>query len=257
MALSLVDRLHYRHRCWRYRLRTERLPLSVLAALRLRGATVLDIGANRGLWCHWLHRAVGPSGRVIAFEPQPELGDALQAIARWRGWPGFRLVRAGLSDAPGRLVLRRGRVGDGSATFEPREDAPGRQQVEVEVTTLDAVLDPGRPVRFAKCDVEGHEWHVLRGGARWLARDRPALLVEGRVADPKTDAMMRDLAPLGYRAVVLMNGTMLPWRDAATVPHERFGLVGHRDFLLLPGRAPDWLQGRWLGRFEAAALPAG
>ena len=33
----------------------------------LRGATVLDIGANKGIYCFWLARAVRISGRVIAF----------------------------------------------------------------------------------------------------------------------------------------------------------------------------------------------
>ena len=41
-----------------------------MMGLHLKGATVLDIGANKGIYCFWMMRAVGPSGNVIAFEPQ-------------------------------------------------------------------------------------------------------------------------------------------------------------------------------------------
>ena len=34
------------------------------------------------------------------------------------------------------------------------------------------------PISFIKCDVEGHEFAVLRGAERLLARSKPALLVE-------------------------------------------------------------------------------
>jgi predicted methyltransferase len=64
--------VHFLVRCLRYRFRTEKLPLKTLMRLDLKGAAVIDVGANKGIYCFWLSRAVGQSGKVIAFEPQPE-----------------------------------------------------------------------------------------------------------------------------------------------------------------------------------------
>ena len=74
--MRLFDRLHFLHRAWRYRLRAERDELAFVLSRDLRGATVLDIGANRGIYSYWMHRVVGATGQVIAFEPQPELVQA-------------------------------------------------------------------------------------------------------------------------------------------------------------------------------------
>src|SRR5688572_11049838 len=68
---------HFILRCLRYRFRTERLHLRTMTLLNLKGATVIDIGANRGIYCFWMVRAVGSNGRVIAFEPQPEMHDTI------------------------------------------------------------------------------------------------------------------------------------------------------------------------------------
>src|SRR2546423_391591 len=46
------------------------------------GETVLDIGANYGVYSYHLSRAVGSSGRVFAFEPVPFTYATLQLVAK-------------------------------------------------------------------------------------------------------------------------------------------------------------------------------
>ena len=41
------------------------------------GDTVLDVGANIGIFSLWASERVGPSGRVVAVEPLPPIFDAL------------------------------------------------------------------------------------------------------------------------------------------------------------------------------------
>lgn len=257
---GLGERLHFLHRCLRYRLRTERLPLATLAGLRLRDATVLDIGANRGIYCFWMARAIGPGGRLIAFEPQPELGAALRELAARHAWPGFELHALGLSDAPGRLTMRRTRVGDGSATLDDAAAAsmaahtPLQAPFEVPVARLDDLLDRlPRPVRFIKCDVEGHELAVVRGARALLAQDRPALQLEARADDPRTLELIDELAALGYRGVLMLDGRYHDWRAIDRVPSRRFGLVGHRDLLCVDTDAHGGLVGPALARRLSAA----
>ena len=74
---AFIDHAHFLVRCLRYRFRTEKLEIKTMMRLKLGGATVLDIGANKGIYCFWMVRAGGPSGSVIAFEPQPEMRDSI------------------------------------------------------------------------------------------------------------------------------------------------------------------------------------
>lgn len=67
--------------------RTMPLRLRTIALLQLQpGQVVLDVGAGTGLSYEPLLQAVGPAGRVLAFEQSPEMFDvARQRVAR-HGW---------------------------------------------------------------------------------------------------------------------------------------------------------------------------
>src|ERR1700683_5098296 len=115
---ALIDNAHFLVRCLRYRFRTEKLQIKTMMSLQLRGATVLDIGANKGIYCFWMMRAVGPSGRVIAFEPQPEMRDSIERQKSRFDWRNLRVMNVALSNSDGSMNLSRRKIGDGRATLE-------------------------------------------------------------------------------------------------------------------------------------------
>ncbi|SFV00536.1 FkbM family methyltransferase [Bradyrhizobium arachidis] len=102
--------VHFLVRCLRYRWRTEKLPLKTLMRLDLKGATVIDIGANKGIYSFWLARAVGPSGKVLAFEPQPEMIRYIQRRKQCFGLANVETIEAALSDSCGTAQLTRQRA---------------------------------------------------------------------------------------------------------------------------------------------------
>ena len=92
---------HFWVRCMRYRFRTEKLPLKTLMRLDLNGATVIDIGANKGIYCYWLSRAVGGSGKVMAFEPQPEMINYIRDRKQSFALDNVEIIPTALSDRHG------------------------------------------------------------------------------------------------------------------------------------------------------------
>jgi FkbM family methyltransferase len=140
------------------------------------GDVVVDVGALVGLYTLALARRVGPTGRVIAFEPDPESFALLTAQVRLNGVEDrVELVQAAVGECGGRVPFQGGRLADSRVLSESAAGAG-----TVACVALDDVLG-SRRVDVLKVDVEGYEVHVLKG-ARGLLSDparRPrALFVE-------------------------------------------------------------------------------
>jgi len=209
--MNLVERLHMLHRAWRYRLRSEPEEISFLLSRDLLGATVVDIGANRGIYSYWMHKKVGPLGRVFAFEPQPELNTHLNDLKSAFRLERLTVVEAGLSSSIGgrQLIRPKAQWGGGSLELDPSPDA---DTLQIATTTLDEYFlgSPARPLRFIKCDVEGHEYDVFLGGRRVLQEDHPELLFECHDVEARAGNLFSYLNDLGYDGFFFVNGALIP-----------------------------------------------
>jgi FkbM family methyltransferase len=148
------------------------------------GGVVVDVGAHSGTHLEHFLRIVGNTGRVIAFEPLPDLHAGLverfrpdgvtlavhqMAIGRTR-IPSANFVRAEGSLPESGL---RERVYNAPSTVSPRG-------ITVEVETLDRVIQREQPSRidYVKMDIEGGELDAIEGGMETIARFRPIISVE-------------------------------------------------------------------------------
>lgn len=228
-GLGMFDRLHFLHRAWRYRLRSERQELSYMMSLDLRGRTVVDIGAHRGLYSWWMRRAVGPSGRIVSFEPQPEMIEQLHRMRATFRIANMSIVEMGLSSSPGVATLRRSGTHTGGASLE-HEAAADTTAFDIRLTTLDDYVASNSvgPVSFIKCDVEGHEREVFRGANRVLTTDRPTLLVECHDKHALDGEFFAELATIGYSGHFLHDGRRTPvarlkqMRDSIAAPYLNY-----------------------------------
>jgi FkbM family methyltransferase len=167
--------------------------LALLALAVQQGETALDIGANFGLYSYHLSRAVGPSGKVYAFEPIPFTCSVFRTVSRLLGFRNVELIPRGCAERTGTVAFRVPIQDSGAATaglshMVSRQDeragipaAPGThgaREVFCDVVALDEYLPDLTGLSFIKCDIEGAEIFALRGARRLIERHRPTVLCE-------------------------------------------------------------------------------
>jgi FkbM family methyltransferase len=139
------------------------------------GDSVIDVGANIGYITSVLAVRAGPTGRVRAFEPHPDIFERLRAnISQW---PMQRLaminaIASGVSDKSGAGLLAipsTFRENHGLASLATTSLPDVSHEVPVSLTRLDDAIAPGERIRLLKVDVEGHELAVLQGASRLLS----------------------------------------------------------------------------------------
>lgn len=177
----------------------------VLARLIQPGDTVVDAGAHVGYMTILAALTAGPRGRVLSWEPHPELFKLLQrnvagAAAR------HRLARVTMTNAA--LAATTGRATLAVPGDEAQNDGlshlvsaaiPPVQSYSVATQTIDEALNDA-PVAVMKLDVEGSERAVLGGASRSLAARRIRHIVFEEHQGPVTD-VTRLLESHGYAIV--------------------------------------------------------
>ncbi len=221
--------LHFRYRAWRARwFRQAGEIRAVLAHLR-PGDVAVDVGAHKGRYTYWMRRAVGPRGRVLAFEPQPRLAAALRAAVDGMGWRNVEVRPCAVGDAPGTAVLHvpGARGVSAAAALDSASLAPGAAlEVPCAVTTLDLETEGPARVALVKVDAEGHEWRIFRGAERLLRRDAPLLLFEceqRHLREHTVADVFRWLEGLGYEGAFFAPVTLRPLAAFDPAVHQVAG----------------------------------
>lgn len=134
------------------------------------GDVVIDVGANTGKYTKAFAEAVGPTGRVIAFEPDAEIAQSCKHYCNGATWVDVRAQAVGQTS--GVSAFYRG-VGPQQSTryaANVGREAPTPTQVPT-VTLDDAVKD--LPIAGIKVDAQGDDGWVMAGARETVARMKP------------------------------------------------------------------------------------
>ena len=135
-----------------------------------KGMTFLDVGANIGYYTALAARAVGPTGKIIALEPDPESFKYLEQTIAANGTENVQAFPVAASDSSATLPLYISADNRGdNRLYAPSES---RQQVEVKAVATDALLAENKidTVDLIKIDVQGYEPKVIAGLRNTIAR---------------------------------------------------------------------------------------
>jgi FkbM family methyltransferase len=188
------------------------------------GDTIFEIGAHQGIIALMLAALTGPTGRVVAVEPNPHNASIMTTNVLENRLGQIVPLLAAVGETPGQLWFSRY-----GATVRP--DRKGAALVPaVTIDQLSATY--GRP-DLLWIDVEGFECQVLRGGRATLAA-RPNVALEIHTG-PLLDAQggsteealdwFRDGYELLWNPEPNGRRFGLDRFDIAAPPADRFGLL--------------------------------
>jgi FkbM family methyltransferase len=201
-------------RIMRSRYRDNGTVLAELGRHIRRGDVVCDIGAHQGSLLYWLARWAKP-GRVIAFEPQPDLAAALSRLCVRFSLGNVVVERTAVDISSG---IRDLFVPDGhqpnASLLKPQETFKGTfNAIEVPTVSLDDYFSETARVSAIRIDVAGAELDVLLGAERTLSRCMPLLIVACDRHLTSTERMHETfslLSDLGYSGSFVHDGKLLP-----------------------------------------------
>jgi len=142
------------------------------------GDTVLDIGANIGFFSVFFSKWVGDTGRVLAFEPEPNNREFIRANLSNNSRHNVTVFSTAVSDKAGETTFYVDPAFWGVHSLGRKNVANSAVEMQVETVALDEFLPAklGKSERFvAKLDTQGAEPLIFKGGER-MFRDRCKLL---------------------------------------------------------------------------------
>ena len=211
MPVKVGDHILYAHRFDRYlallRQRTVlgSVEVQLLEELCFSGMTVIDVGANIGLYTVELAKLVGATGRVIAYEPDCSNFDTLCKNITANHYLFVTPINAAVGNQSGTVGLYKSESNSGGHRIISASTVWDRQQVPM--VSLDESLSEETAVHLIKIDVQGAEGLVLQGMRRILTTN-PGLCVIFEFwpfglnqFGFKPDEVLADLMVLGYKIV--------------------------------------------------------
>ena len=158
----------------------ERHELDIFERVCSAGATVIDVGANIGLYSVIAARRIGDSGTVYAFEPVPENIAFLRKNLELNGVRdrvAVQEVAVGEADGELEIFLSDRQIGTHSAA---KATVGGGESLRVPMRSVDAFVASSGISRIdvVKVDVEGYDGQVLQGALQTLRRHKPVLFIE-------------------------------------------------------------------------------
>lgn len=195
------ESIRFRVRALKARFRNQKTEFDVIRKRLQPSDIACDIGANKGSFIYWLSHWCR-DGRVIAFEPQPELADRLAHNCRVIGLGNVTVEARAVYSHSGEMDL-----------FVPEGHQPGASltrnaltdkdfaTLSVSVVSLDDYFAEYDKVGLIKIDAEGAELQILKGAERVLRQHAPLLVFEcenRHLAPGNVEEVFSYLESLGY-----------------------------------------------------------
>lgn len=157
------------------------------------GDVTLDIGSCEGSFAAI---AAAKGAEVLAIEPSPRMQKIIEKLFEVRGLKSPRILGCALGGTSGSAAL----VEEADHPAYARLEAGSTGSGSVPVLSLDDLVEKENLPRvdYIKCDAEGMDVEIIKGGEKTLRRFRPRLVICTYHADDHFTQLCDFLSPLGY-----------------------------------------------------------
>jgi len=136
--------------------------VKLIKSIVKKGDTVLDIGANIGYYTLLLAKLVGPTGKVYAFEPDPENFRILKKNVGLNKYKNIVLEQKAVSNKSGKLKLFLSDENNGDhRIYNPSGER--KEFREISSIKLDNYFKRKPKIAFFKMDIQGVEPDAFEG----------------------------------------------------------------------------------------------
>jgi FkbM family methyltransferase len=158
------------------------------------GDHVLDIGCCEG---GFAAEAVLSGARVTAIEPSKANTRLIKRLFLIRNLPSPEIINCLLGSEVREMHFEDIPSNPGGSSVRP---VPSATTYPVPMLTLDTLMDRGLlgAIDFIKCDAEGNDAEILKGGERFLERYHPKIAVTTYHRDGDFREIHEFLSKLGY-----------------------------------------------------------
>jgi FkbM family methyltransferase len=144
------------------------------------GGSALDIGANIGLQSIRMSQCAGETGKVFAFEPLIYLQEKFRRNMILNGAFNVKLFPFALADEEkdAEFTIDKKSWNHGTFSLNDKNGGAERQQVVIKVADMIPEIGDMNALDLVKIDVEGFEFHVLKGLKKTLEKHKPRIIFE-------------------------------------------------------------------------------
>lgn len=218
------------------------------------GMTMIDIGANIGLFSLLAAKLVGETGRVYSIEASGENARLLLYSARINGFKNIRLFPVAVGDVNGYTLYQSHIGANGALLTNPGKGVEFSSEAilhpacqVVPMMLLDSLVTG--PVDVIKLDIEGAEGLALQGGLKLIRTHRPLITSEAsyEMLDRVSRITLHDyflmIRSLGYRHFLIdrVNGELEEVVDLEQFTAEWTNQLRIEDFVFVPEEKMEML----------------
>lgn len=143
------------------------------------GDIIFDIGANIGWYSTHLAKKL-PNSIIYSFEPIPETYSALTKNIELNGLKNIYLNNLALSSKIDKIKFYYSPFVNGASSMVNITENENMKEVECFTNTIDNFIFENKvtKINFIKCDVEGGEFLVFKGGYDTIKKFKPIIFTE-------------------------------------------------------------------------------
>jgi FkbM family methyltransferase len=218
----------------------EKTDLEMVFKLIKDEMIIFDIGANIG----WYTINIGkkfPKAHIYSFEPIPKTFNYLTKNVSLNEISNVSLSNFGFSDREENIEFYYYPEGSGNASLRNVSSSDNVEIVISHVQKLDSFITEKKiHLDFIKCDVEGAELFVFKGGITAIKRDRPIVFTEllrkwCTKFNYHPNELINLLKNLGYRCFTAKEGKLIEFFSVTeeTAENTFFFLhaINHKDLI--------------------------